>query len=204
MFFRTVIDRCIDKVRVTMPCKILSYDRSTHVANVRVMFNWELPDGSVMNGCDINGITLRRMFAGGFLIDFPINEGDTGWIIATDRDATTVKTNRIPSLPASPFCNSYASGFFIPDQWGSNDDLGINIADEGRLVVQNADGTQKISIGTGDIKVYGTKIELHGPTEIDGTLDVSGLITANGDVVNADNIKLGTHHHDNSGNPIPG
>lgn len=228
-FYNALISKTLEKVKVSIPCRIEKYNRTTHLADLRVMFNWELLDGQILDGCVLKDITIRRIYAGGFIIDFPIQVGDMGWLIATDSDAYAAKANRIPSLPSSPFKNTYASGFWIPDLWGSEDDLNnanpeemriplkIDSSDEGRLVIQNAKGTQRISLGQDDIKVFATTatvtagtVNINGPTNIDGntsikgTLSVTDLITAKGDVVNAQGIKLGTHHHNNSGDPIPG
>ena len=219
-FYENLIDRAVERIGVSLPCRIEKYDRAKHLADLRVMINWELLDGQIIEGCTIYDVTIRRMYAGGFIIDFPIQVGDTGWLIATDRDLDTVKANRIPSLPSSPFRNTYASGFWIPDLWGSEDDLNnanpeemriplkIDSSDEGRLVIQNAKGTQKISVGQDDIKVFATtatvtaeSVNINGPTNIkgntsiDGTLSVTGDIQSKGVVKDSGEHALATHTH---------
>ena len=208
-FFDHLKRSFISDVSVTMPCKVVEYDRATHKADLQILYNYKLLDGQTMRGCVMRGITIRRMMAGGFLIDFPVQKGDTGWLIATDRDATLSKKNKIPATPASPYPNQYESGFFIPDQWGdeASNEITISGDDAQRLVIQSKDGTQRISVGTSDIKVYGTSIELVGNTKITGTLEVTGLITADSDVkaMNATHgdIPLGSHKHGNDGLPTP-
>lgn len=213
-FYENLIDRAVERIGVSLPCRIEKYDRATHLADLRVMINWELLDGQIIEGCTIYDVTIRRMYAGGFVIDFPIQVGDLGWLIATDRDLDTTKANRIPSLPSSPFRNTYASGFWIPDLWGSEDDLNnanpeemriplkIDSSDEGRLVIQNAKGTQKISVGQDDIKVFATtatvtaeSVNIKGNTSIDGTLTVTGDIQSKGVVKDSGEHALATHTH---------
>ena len=195
-FFNSIIDRCAENVRVSIPCRIERYDRVNHIADLRVLFNWQMADGSIINGCVLKNITIRRLLAGGFLIDFPILEGDTGWLFACDRDAYDSKKESAPRLPTTPLVDSYGSGFWIPDQWGSDSKLGISGVDDGRLVIQSKDGTQKISVGNQDITITGT-------VNINGTLNVSELITANGDLKNADGTSFTTHTHPTAGTGYP-
>jgi hypothetical protein len=132
--------------------------------------------------------------AGGFLIDFPIKKGDTGWLFAVDRDCYQVKQLSKPSLPSNSQVNCYKTGFWIPDQWGSEEKLGVENVDDGRLIIMSKDGSQKISIGNEDIKIYGTSISIYGDVNIDGDLNVTGKIKE----VNA-NITLSTHTHKENG-----
>lgn len=185
-FYDLITDRITENINVSLPCKIVEYDRATHKATLRVLFNWKFRDGSIMEGCEIKDITIARFSCGDFLIDMPIHVGDTGWLIATDRDAYVAKQRKEPSLPASPFCNSYASGFWIPDDWG---EVNLNDDDEDRLVLQTLDGSQRISIGQNDIKITGTKVTIDAP------LEVTGMITATGGITSSDGVVLDTHIH---------
>ena len=208
-FFNNIIRRCAENVRVAMPCRIERYDRVNHIADLRVLFNWQMADGSIIDGCILKNITIRRLLAGGFLIDFPILEGDTGWLFACDRDAYDSKKESAPRLPTTPLVDSYESGFWLPDQWGDNNKLGISGVDQGRLVIQSKDGTQKISIGSHDINITATTLNIIGAVNVNGTLEVSGLITANGDLNNADGTSFTTHQHPTAGpgspsSPTPG
>ena len=192
-FFDNLMDKYLESVRVSLPCKVLEYDRSTHIARLRVLFNWKLLDGQIIEGCEIAGITLRRLFAGGFLIDFPINVGDTGWLIATDRDATLAKGLSDVALPASPFNNSYSSGFFIPDAWGDDSKLGISGVPDGKLSIQTKDGSQQIAIGSDGIEIKATSLSITADdTTITGPLLVTGGITG------ANGITLEGHTHTDS------
>lgn len=205
-FFDCVVDRCKERINVMLPCCIEKYDRSKHIADLRILFNWKMADGSVVDGCVLYDITIRRLLAGGFLIDFPIAVGDTGWIFACDRDAYDSKVESKPRLPPTPYCNSFASGFWIPDQWGSDTKLGISGVDSNRLVIQSKDGTQKISVGTSDIHITATTLNvtgnvvINGNTQMNGTLNTSGLITAQSDIQNGGSggITLATHVHTSS------
>jgi len=164
LFHTEFRDRILEMVCVSMPCKIVSYNRATHLATVKPLVNFKYANGPTVEWKTIPDVEIRRIMAGGFVIDFPINEGDTGWLIAVDRDSLDAKERSNTALPRSSIVNSYKSGFWIPDQWGSDKKLGVcgitrdaqdvPVDESGRLVIENKNGSQKISIGSGDIKVY--------------------------------------------------
>lgn len=192
-FLDGLMERFLDSVKVTLPCKVMEYDRETHVATLKVIVNSKLLDGQIIEGCEISQITLRRLCAGGFLIDFPINVGDTGWLIATDRDATLAKEISDSALVASPFNNSYSSGLFIPDAWGSDSKLGISGVPDGKLTIQTKDGSQQIAIGSDGIEISATTLSITADsTTIQGPLSVTGGITG------ANGITLEGHTHTDS------
>lgn len=202
LFFKTLERQILNKVCVSMPCQIVSYDRDTHVAEVRPMLNYRVkacPDSE----CSNIKIEIRRMMAGGFLIDFPIAKDDTGWLIAVDRDCYQVKNTSKPALPAGAQCNCYKTGFWIPDQWGSQEKLGIANVDENRLVIQSKDGTQKISVGDGDIHITATKVYVTAPnTEISGNVSIGGNLNVVGTIKETTaNVTLSTHTHKENGVP---
>lgn len=211
-------DNILSRICVSMPCKIVSYNRATHIAKVKPLFNFKYENGPTVESAEMQDVEVRRIMAGGFLIDFPIAAGDTGWLIAVDRDASDIKERSGSALPCSSAVNTYVSGFWIPDQWGSDTRLGISGVDENRLVVQSKDGTQKISVGSSDIKITATTVTIDSPTttitgavNITGAvtmanaLTVAGLTTCNGDVKNAAGTSLTTHKHTDPGpSPIPG
>ena len=189
--FRNSIMRSIS---VSMPCKIVSYDRTTHLATVKPLLNFKYFHCPVVESDEIPDVEILRMMAGGFLIDFPIAAGDTGWLIAVDRDALDVKTRSGTALPRSSVVNSYKSGFWIPDQWGDDTKLNISGVDENRLVIMSKDGAQKISLGGSDINVVATSVNITGDVNVTGNLAVSGTIKETG----AD-VTLSTHTHKENG-----
>lgn len=120
------------------PASILSYDRVTGKATVLplvklVCFNGEyytLPRQPYE-------VTVRRIACGGITIDIPLYEGDTGWVIASDRDTAILKdpssvtasvlaSDRDKQIidteyqqpPNLTILHSLQAGFFLPDNWG--------------------------------------------------------------------------------------
>ena len=72
-------------------------------------------------------VTIRTENHGGFFVSHPIMPGDTGWIIAADRDTTLVKQYNSQSIPSendgpqppnkNKNLHQHSFGFFIPDRW---------------------------------------------------------------------------------------
>lgn len=159
----------------------------------------------------IYSIPVRRIISGGYIISVPIKAGDTGWLIACDRDSAlavkynnAIKTEDNPGAqpPASLAIHEYASGFFLPDNWS---DVGGSNA----LTLAKYDNTgalvNSIQVGEDNISINAkSTVNIAGDVAITGTLAVSGKavfnkkITGNDDIVSiVDNnsVSLRDHTH---------
>ena len=123
-----------------IPAIVQSYDRTKHEAVVQPAINMVLTTGEQVARAPVLA-TVWRFMCGGFLVDLPISFGDTGWLIAADRDTSTLKAN--PSSPAKPNTyetHKYSAGFFIPDKFGS---LTLAGEDAGNMVFQKLNENAK-------------------------------------------------------------
>ena len=134
-----------------IPAIIVSYDRAKHEAIVQPAVNMILANGQQVKRAQV-AATVWRFMCGGYLIDLPIVAGDTGWLVASDRESTSVKQFGTTAPPQTYETHKYQNGFFIPDKFG---ELTTPIAgeDAGNMVFQTADGTEKISIGASSTKI---------------------------------------------------
>ena len=76
------------KRECVMPAKVEKYDRSTRLATIKPLVQKfkTTQDGKVFWDRDsYEEIPVVSPFHGGFTIDFPVNEGDQGYLIAIDR-----------------------------------------------------------------------------------------------------------------------
>lgn len=201
-------------LQCVLPAAIVSYDRSTHIAIVQPL----------LKQCDIQGkefsrpymkVTVIRHYAGRYLIDFPLDVGDTGWVVACDRETSLIKQYNPDdngemkgmNIPGTGETHMYHFGYFIPDRWGDkyntdnehNAQLSKGDIDENRLVIQSADGTQKISIGQCDIKVYSTNTTINTTSDCTINAQAGVVVNANAEVsvksgadvsVTAENVKV--------------
>lgn len=150
-------------VVVMRPATVVKYDRNTH--NVAVQPLVALADGDRFVKDGVVTCTVWRPYSGHYLIDMPLDVGDTGWVIAADVDTDNVKRNcvndtegDVPGVwsPKTRWTHRLQHGFFIPDRWGERyktDDRHVTYFDDGeldkgRLVIQSSDGKQRISVGT--------------------------------------------------------
>lgn len=188
--------RLLFELQVMIPAAIVSYDRATHVAIVQPL----------NNKCDMSGkelqrapmkVTVIRHYAGRYLLDFPLDEGDTGWVIACDRETSLIKQYNPDekgemkgvNIPGTGETHMYHFGYFIPDRWGDkyntdaehNAQLTGDAEDAERLVIQSSDGNQKISIrhfddkDNGEIKI--TSIDTSDVTKKTTIVIKNGTIT---------------------------
>lgn len=142
-------------LQVCFPACVYSYDRTTHQVEVMPLVKQAFFQGEwhFLNRQPYK-TTVRSIQCGGYTIDFPLYIGDTGWVIASDRDTALIKGNQTPSTvvleksrkqetledyyqqsPSQRTIHSYSDGFFIPDNWGRwdshrfKDDVAVSIAD---------------------------------------------------------------------------
>ena len=143
-FYQTLFrlhDICHEGV---IPARVESYDRRTGKATVRpivknVIDTTEGERELVRPSYDVHVV---RFIHGGFLIDAPLIVGDTGWLIASDRNCKSAilrnsDINEFGSNPelskeslVGPDDNSvskFSNGFFIPASWGEIDENGTGL-----------------------------------------------------------------------------
>lgn len=169
------IANSIGEMQSVTPARIISYYRNSHYALVEPLVM--KTSATEYKRMPLYVCTVRRLFAGRFLIDIPLNIGDTGWLIASDADTDFVKQRCLNNngdadvevnaqqLPNTERTHRYEFGFFIPDRWGDkymvdeNHVTHFDDEDNDRLVIQTEDGKQRVSFknvdnsGRGEIKI---------------------------------------------------
>lgn len=178
---RQVMGKFLQGVDDMMPATVLAYDRVTNRATVRPQVMMVATDGSQVGRAQIASVPVFQFGGGGFLMSFPIQPGDLGWIKASDRDVSLFFQNEPSEAPPNTTrMHSFEDGLFFPDamrQWT------LAGEDAERAVWQSTDGTTRVAIGDGIVKVTAALME------VDGDLLVTGSITDGAGIV------LGTHTH---------
>ena len=126
-------------LKVCFPACVKSYDRESHTAEVMPLVKSGHYNGKEWKYTNRPSyrVSVRSVQCGGFTIDVPLYVGDTGWVIASDRDTTHLKEegaltaavlsgDRPEALlessyqqkPEQPVMHDFVRGFFIPDNWG--------------------------------------------------------------------------------------
>lgn len=168
-----------------LPAVVVSYDRRKNRAVVRPLISLLTTSGAVVPRAPLASIPVLALGGGGFLINFPLKPGDTGWIEASDRDVSLYMQSNKESQPNSQRLHSFSDGRFIPDVMGK---YTIGGDTDAAMVIQNTAGTVCVSLHAGKAKIKAPIVEIEGVTNITGATTVTGGLTIDG-------IKFNTHAH---------
>lgn len=175
------------KLDVCLPAAIVSYDRGQNLATVQPLINWVLTDDSQRSRHQIIEVPCLSLGGGGFHVNFPLKQGDIGWIIAADRDLSLFKQTLQAAQPPLSRLHSFSDSMFIPDVFRQ---YTVASEDANAMVIQSTDGNTKISIRGDNILIAApTKVVVRVPlteftqdVQVDGKLTVTGQSTLNGGV----------------------
>ena len=166
------------KRECVMPAKVEKYDRSTRLATIKPLVQKfkTTQGGKVFWDRDsYEEIPVVSPFHGGFTIDFPVNEGDQGYLIAIDRpwdeifDTIQEKGKEWDGKPSKPDDESLATfeqGVFIPSNYGR---ILIDDEDEGNLVIARVDKDGNVD---GRIAVGDRFMDIDMDTTVHGSLTI--------------------------------
>lgn len=168
-----------------LPAKVIAYDRTTNRVQVQILIAIVGTDGTQTPRQQVASIPVLQFGGGGYLLNFPLNPGNLGWIAANDRDISLFLQSYTDTPPNSGRMFSFSDGLFIPDVMTG---YTISAGDAGNAVLQNLDGTVKISLTptgvviTGGMTIVGGMSGSGGSLTFTGNLNVVGNITATGDI----------------------
>lgn len=185
--FNSAFFASMKALNTCMPAKIINYDRASNRAQVQVMINTVMTNNQQIAGIQVSSIPVMISGGGGFMINLPLQSGDLGWIIATDRDMSLFLQNYDASAPGVFILRDFGSSFFIPDLM---QDFTVASEDANNAVMQNRSGTVKISLSETEITISAPTVNIMGqenstinyiaPTG--GNLYVNGNIQASGSI----------------------
>lgn len=124
-----------------LPAIVESYDRSTNSAVVQPAISAVASSGQKIPRDRLFSIPVLTLSGGGFFISFPVRKGDTGWLVASDRDISIFKQNLEETAPNTYHKHKFVDSVFIPDKIKK---FTITEADKDGLVISNLDGDNKI------------------------------------------------------------
>ncbi len=175
---RMIKDVTLMDMEKVLPGIVQSYDRTTNRAVVKPAITGVASLGQKISKLPIVNIPVLTLQGGGIFLSFPLKQGDTGWLVACDRDISIFKQKLEESSPNSYRKHCFNDAFFIPDRINS---LSVGEEDDGALIISTQSGSAKLSLKDSGISIV-------GDTVISGNLNVSGDVTGAG-------ISLSTHIH---------
>ena len=165
-----------------LPAQVVSYDRNANLVRVKpiIMFV-DIRDKTIPRQelIDINALSLG---AGGYHVSLPMNEGDLGWIHASDRDISLFKQTLSEQAPPTDRLHRFEDGLFVPDAFRN---YTINAEDAGAMVIQSTNGATRISIRQDNIKITApVKVLVDVPlTEFTKDVNINGDLHVNGNTL---------------------
>lgn len=176
----TAIQKSLQQTDDMLPAVVIAYDRATNRATVRPQIRMRTTNGDHVTRAQIASVPVLNIGGGGFLLSFPIKAGDLGWIKASDRDISLYLQGGAEQEegPNTKRMHSFQDGLFIPDTLRQ---FTIDGEDAERVVLQSLDGTTRIALGDGLIRIV-----TPGAVEIE-----SGTLTHNGVNIGSDHIHPG-------------
>lgn len=174
-------------LNTVMPAKVIAYDRNANRASVQVQINAVSTNYQQVPAPQIASVPVLLLGGGGFMISFPLQPGDLGWLIATDRDISLFLQNYQAAAPGVFLIRNFASSLFVPDLMTN---YSVSEEDANNLVIQNRDASVKISLGSDQITIQAPTVNIIGQEEstinyitpTGGTLYVQGNIAAEGSI----------------------
>lgn len=168
-FFADKISQNIKKV---IPGIVQSYDRATNRAVIKPAITGVASQGQKVSKEPLVDIPVLNLCGGGIVLSFPVKSGDTGWLIAADRNISIFKQNLAESAPNDFRKHQYEDSFFLPDK--IND---TNITDANAFCIQTLTGLTSFTLKEDLINLISQVIELTGATTITGNTSVIGNLT---------------------------
>lgn len=169
------LGKTIQNIHCKLPAKIISYNRSTNRATVQPMIMLLTTDNATFSRAPIAEVPVFQYGGGEFFISFNLKAGDLGWIDASDRDISLFLQTYSEEAPNTIRTHDFADGIFYPDIMTK---YTIQSEDAENMVIQNLDGSIKITLGTSDIKIKHTSlVTIDSPSVVcTGTISATDVI----------------------------
>lgn len=188
--------RLFNSLECCIPAVVVSYDRSKNIVTVTPAVNMALAGGQYLQRENIQ-VTCWTYGGGGYFLNIPLQAGDTGWIIASDKDSSLFKQSRKVENPNTNIKHSYLHGFFMPDKING---FAVSSDDSANLVIVSTGG-EKISIGQSATKIMSANLTIECPTvTITGDVNIGGSTAITGTMHSA-NYDAHTHVSGAEGSP---
>lgn len=146
-------DKIAYNIKKVIPGIVQSYDKTKNRAVVKPAITGVASQGQKVSKDALVDIPVLKLSGGGTTMSFPIKQGDTGWIIAADRNISIFKQNLEESAPNDYRKHCFEDSFFIPDA--------INYTATDNFTISNS--TETFTISNSDITATDFKA-LNGDT----------------------------------------
>lgn len=187
----SMADATFDGMQVRVPCVVESVNNTKNTATVSIPI--KKISSFIKNGERelieyqyLRNIPIKMPAANGCVIRFPVVEGTTGWVVASDLDAGAWRnSDKFPEGGVEPRTynfHQFAWGYFEPEIILPKGFSITNGGDNG-ICIQSLDGVGGVVINPDGTLIINAK-----------SLTINGNTTINGTLTN-NNINVSTHVH---------
>lgn len=163
-----VLSKFLQGVDDMLPAQVVSYNRTKNRAQVQPLVPMVTTDNIIVQRGELQSVPVQIDGGGSFMVSFPVQPGDLGYIKANDRDISLFLQSLQNAQPNTARKHSFEDAVFIPAVLA-----GYTIAsgDAENLVIQSLSGNVKISLGAISISIEAPTVTIQstsGNTTIDG------------------------------------
>jgi len=178
-------------------------NESGDIVSVRPMVDGFTGGGDRIPNGIIHGVPVWRLQRGASAVIMPPIAGDIGLIAICDRDITSVKQTKKPSLPGSNRTHSYSDALYLGGVLNADPNQYVKFADDGIEIVSPLTISMTAPVvevnADSSFTVNASNIVLNGPVNqgsgsYAGDFTFAGNITATGEVTGK-GVQLSTHIH---------
>lgn len=173
---RSVFRKMMQATDGMLPATVVSYDRAANVATVRPLIALLTTGGAQVQRAQLAQVPVLALGGGGFVINFPLQPGDRGWIEASDRDISLFLQSGGDAPPNTLRLHSFEDGRFIPDVFAAFD---VSDVAEDAMTIQSADGAVRIELSPTRIRYVSPLHEFDGPAKFNDDVETFGTLKNN-------------------------
>lgn len=174
------------ELNTAIPARVLGYDPETQQASVQPLLKRRLKDGRVLSRAPITGVPVVFPAAGGGIITFPVEVGDTVLLIFSQRSIDRwVNSDGGEVDPLDNRMHAISDAIALPGLYTFPNALS---SDPERVIIKFS-GAQIALARDGSVEILAP-----GGLTVNGNVTVNGTITASGEI-EGNGIELSTHTH---------
>ncbi|EQA1622523.1 Gp138 family membrane-puncturing spike protein [Enterobacter asburiae] len=173
------------RLRVALPAIVTAFDSGRQTVTLQPAIAGTDENGDAMVLPPLADVPVKFPRGGGFAFTFPINPGDEGWVIFSDRCIDGWFAGGKVSQADEHRKHDLSDGGFLPGFSSMVRTIGSFRNDA--VVMRQLEGSGYVSIDNGgNVDIDGTKLTVHcaaefmKPVTLDDTATVAGLTTCNG------------------------
>lgn len=107
-------DKLFENLEKITVAEVISYNPTTNRAVLQILNQAVTSDGQKLPRKPLEDIPVVQLSGSGFTVNFPLQEGDKGILLACDRDISVFKQNLTTYAPATYQKHRYKDSFFLP------------------------------------------------------------------------------------------